>query len=359
MPAYQLKTGKWKVAFYYRDHAGELRRKYKQGFETEEEALSYEEHFKEMEGTPAQMTFRELAKSYLHDVKPHIRWSTYDTKELMIRLKIVPFFGDKIVSEITSLDIMRWQGWIDTLRQKNGKPYSATYIRELNSQVSAIFNFAERHYGVKPNPTRKVKKTGSQKSQEMQIWTREEYHAFLEAVSNKDMSFYAFELLYWTGIREGELLALTPSDFDFASQTLNINKAFAKRGKEEVIGPPKTKMGYRSITMSNFLSQEFQELFEREHIAPDERIFKLTKSYLWREMERGCAKSGVKRIRVHDLRHSHVSMLIHMGFSAVAIGARLGHESQDITYRYAHLFPNEQENMANSLQGIVDRERKK
>ncbi len=78
---------------------------------------------------------------------------------------------------------------------------------------------------------------------------------------------------------------------------------------------------------------------------------------LWREMERGCGKSGVKRIRVHDLRHSHVSMLVHMGFSAVAIGARMGHESQDITFRYVHLFPNEQENMADSLQEISEMRR--
>ena len=69
MPAYQLDNGKWVTAFYYRTHSGETKRKYKRSFDTEAEALAYEEHFKEMEGTPAQMTFRELAKSYLHDVK--------------------------------------------------------------------------------------------------------------------------------------------------------------------------------------------------------------------------------------------------------------------------------------------------
>lgn len=359
MPAYQLENGKWITAFYYRDHNGELKRKYKRSFDTEEDALAYEEHFKEMEGTPAHMTFKQMAKSYLHDIKPRLRWSTYDTKELMFRTKITPFFGDKLVCNITSLDIIRWQGWVDTLRQRNGKPYSPTFIRQLNSQVSAIFNYAEKHYGITPNPTKKVKKTGSSKSREMQIWTKEEYGKFLEAVSDKDISFYAFEMLYWTGIREGELLALTPSDFNFADCTLTINKSFGMRGKEEIIGPPKTKKGYRTITMSNFLAREMQEFLEREELKADERIFKLTKKYLWNEMERGCSKSGVKRIRVHDLRHSHVSMLIHMGFSAVAIGARVGHESQDITFRYAHLFPNEQENMADSLQGLVSKRRKK
>ena len=80
-----------------------------------------------------------------------------------------------------------------------------------------------------------------------------------------------------------------------------------------------------------------------------DRLFPITKSYLHREIQRGCRTSGVKKIRVHDLRHSHVSLLINMGFSAVAIGNRVGHESVDITYRYAHMFPTEQTNMANRL----------
>ena len=80
-----------------------------------------------------------------------------------------------------------------------------------------------------------------------------------------------------------------------------------------------------------------------------DRIFTVTKSYLHHEMDRGSRAAGVKRIRIHDLRHSHVSLLIDMGFSAVAIADRVGHESIDITYRYAHLFPSKQAEMANKL----------
>ena len=117
-------------------------------------------------------------------------------------------------------------------------------------------------------------------------------------------------------------------------------------------------MSYRTIVLSDFLVEEIRAWFEYAELAEGERIFPHTKSFLHHEMDRGCLKSGVKRIRIHDLRHSHVSMLIHMGFSAVAIATRMGHESQDITYRYAHLFPDVQDDMANSLQGISD-ERKK
>ena len=82
---------------------------------------------------------------------------------------------------------------------------------------------------------------------------------------------------------------------------------------------------------------------------PTERVFPVTKSFLAKELRRGAAAAGVKRIRVHDLRHSHVSLLIHMGYSAVAIAKRVGHKSIDITYRYAHLFPSVQSKMASGL----------
>ena len=85
---------------------------------------------------------------------------------------------------------------------------------------------------------------------------------------------------------------------------------------------------------------------------PDSRIFPINKSYLKREMERGSKAAGVKRIRIHDIRHSHISLLIEMGFSAVAIADRVGHESIDITYRYAHLFPTTQTEMADKLSTI-------
>ena len=84
-------------------------------------------------------------------------------------------------------------------------------------------------------------------------------------------------------------------------------------------------------------------------MEPTDRLFTVTKSYLHHEMDRGAKEAGVKRIRIHDLRHSHISLLIDMGFTALAIADRVGHESIDITYRYAHLFPTRQVEMADKL----------
>ena len=188
MPAYELDNGKWYASFYYRSPLGELKKKYKRSFDTEAEALAYEQRFLENAGDPSQMTMTELIESYLAFVKPRIRWSTYDTKALTLRTKVAPFFKKRLAGSVRPLDIVRWQGWMDELRQKNGKPYSATFIRKANSEVSSLFNYAESQLGLKPNPTKKVKKTGSERAEEMLFWTKEEYERFLDAVSDKDLS---------------------------------------------------------------------------------------------------------------------------------------------------------------------------
>ena len=191
---------------------------------------------------------------------------------------------------------------------------------------------------------------GSEQPKEMLFWTKEEYLKFIDAMMDNPMLYYAFEILYWCGIREGELLALTPADFDFKKKTLRINKSYQRLQGKDVITTPKTKKSNRVIQMPDFLCDEIQDYFKHLYgLEADSRIFPLSKYALKRGMAYGCKASGVKVIRIHDLRHSHVSLLINMGYSAVAIGNRVGHESVEITYRYAHLFPTVQKEMADKL----------
>lgn len=196
---------------------------------------------------------------------------------------------------------------------------------------------------------------GSEKHKEMLFWTKEEYLKFAEVMMDKPQSYYAFEVLYWCGIREGELLALTPADFDLDKGLLSITKSYQRLKGRDVITDPKTPKSVRVIQMPQFLTDEIRDYLKSFYkVQPDQRIFEVTKSYLHHEMDRGAKEAGVKRIRIHDLRHSHVSLLIEMGFSALAIADRVGHESVDITYKYAHLFPSKQQEMAQKL----DMERK-
>ena len=184
----------------------------------------------------------------------------------------------------------------------------------------------------------------------MLFWTKEEYLKFADAMMDKPQSYYAFEMLYWCGIRMGELLALTPADFDFEKCNLRINKSYQRLKGQDVITSPKTKKSNRVIKMPKFLCEEMQEYIGMIYgVKDNDRIFTITKSYLHHEMNRGAKETGVKRIRIHDIRHSAISLLIEMGFSALAIAQRVGHESIDITYRYAHLFPTRQIEMADKL----------
>ena len=252
--------------------------------------------------------------------------------------------------DIKPRDIVAWQNIMLQTCDDNGEPYSPVYLKTIHNQISAIFNHAVKFYELESNPAAKVGNMGKEKTHEMLFWTKAEYLQFAEAIMDKPISFYAFEVLYWCGLRLGELLALTPADFDFEKKVLHITKSYQRIESEDIITDPKTPKSIRNIQMPDFLVEEMKDYIDSLYeVDDDARIFPITKSYLHHEMRRGSEKAGVKKIRIHDLRHSHVSLLIDMGFSAVAIANRVGHESIDITYRYAHLFPTTQHAMADQL----------
>ena len=254
------------------------------------------------------------------------------------------------MSDITSADIIKWQNIMINYRNEKGKGYADTYLRTINNQLSAIFNHAVKYYNLPQNPVRKAGSMGREKAREMQVWTKEEYLKFSESIKDNQDSFHAFEILYWCGIRIGELLALTGRDFDFEKRTLTINKSYQRLGRKDYITAPKTEKSNRVITMPEFLCQEIHKyLRKRRRVHSTKRIFTMSKNFLHTEMRRGADLAGVKRIRIHDLRHSHVSLLISMGFTPVDIAGRLGHESIDITLHYAHMFPTRQTEMADRL----------
>ena len=344
------KTNTWRVIYRYTDWNGERKQSQKRGFPTKREAQSWEREQLNKLGSDLDMTFRSFVEHYEEDRRSRIKDSTWESKEHIIRTKLLPYFGKLKMSSITPQQIVRWQNELINYRDKDGAPYSPVYLKSIQNQISAIFNHAVRYYNLKENPCKKAGSMGKKKNREMAFWTKEEYLQFIDAMMDKPLSFYAFEMLYWCGIREGELLALTPADFDLDKRTVTINKTFQHTGGKDIITPPKTEKSNRTITMPRFLADEMQEYLKMQYdIGLDDRMFPVTKSYLYREMQRGCQETGVKRIRIHDLRHSHISLLIDQGFSAVAIADRVGHESIDITYNYAHLFPSKQAEMADKL----------
>lgn len=340
----------WRVAVYYTDWQGNKKKHEKRGFKTKKSAQSYETEFIAKKKKDINMGFSAFVELYLTDIKPQIKLTTYVTKENIINTHILPYFENKSLSDITSVDILQWQNELLMLRDDNGKGYSQTYLRTVQNQLNAIFNHAVRYYDLPKNPCAATKKIGKSKAKEMLFWTKEEYWKFAEVVKDKPASYYAFQILYWTGIRCGELLALTISDFDLQKKTLHIDKNYQVVKGEEMITTPKTEKSNRIIDLPEFLCNEMEDYFSSLYkVDENSRIFTFTKSFLHHEMDRGSAKAGVKRIRLHDLRHSSCALLIELGYSPIQIAERLGHESVTITERYSHLYPSVQKQMADKL----------
>ena len=339
------KIGKWLIQYRYTDWQGKRRKSTKRGFATKREAEEWLRNFLITQKADFDMKFEDFWKIYCADMETRLREHTMRTKKYIVELKILPYFGNKRVNDITTADIRQWQNELIKIG------YSPTYLKTINNQLSAIFNYAVRYYDLKSNPCAKAGSMGKSKAEEMDFWTGEEFRRFIDSVMNKRLSYMAFMTLYWTGMRLGELLALNPKDVDLKKRTISITKSYQRLGKKDVITPPKTSKSKRVITIPEFLAADIKDYMDSLYdLQENDRLFPITKYYLEHEIQRGIKESGVKRIRVHDLRHSHASMLIELGFSPLEIANRLGHEKVETTLNtYAHLYPNKQTKLAERL----------
>lgn len=205
MPAYKdSRQGTWYASFYFENWQGVKQKKLKRGFATKKDALAWEREFLLQQAADLTMTFEAFVEIYITDKKKRLRENTWSTKEHIIRTKILPYFKEKRLSEIKPRDVIAWQNEMLNYRDKNGKAYSPTYLKTLHGQLSAILNHAVRFYGLKSNAAATAGCMGSEKHKEMLFWTKEEYLKFAEAMMDKPQSYYAFEVLYWCGIREGD-----------------------------------------------------------------------------------------------------------------------------------------------------------
>lgn len=351
MPAYKdEKTGKWFAKFYYTNWQGIRKQKWKRGFATKKEALGFERDFLEKQSANPDMTFQNLYEIYMEDMAARLKQSTLLTKKTVLQTHILPFFGSKPVNEIKASDVRRWQARL----MSSPNNYSQTYLKKINTELNSIINYAKRFYDLNTNPCGKAGTIGKAKAEEMDYWTYDEYIAFRAGVKDKPLSYICFEVLYWTGMREGELLALSPADIDLDNKLISINKTYQRIGGKDVFTSPKTRKSKRKIPIPDFLCQELSDYIQSRYMLDtDERLFPVTKSYLSHEMIRGCKNTGVKKIRIHDIRHSHASLLINQGCDALMLADRLGHEKVSTTLNtYSHLFPHKQQELVHSLESL-------
>lgn len=300
MPTYKNNdNGTWYCKFNYTDWTGKRKQKLKRGFNLQREAKEWERIFLEQFAKNPDITFESLYLKYKGYIEPRIKESTYHSKFLSLDKHVLPFFKDRIISDIGPADIAAWQN------EMLGKGLSDTYLHNLNSALSSIFNYAVDYVGLPRNPCKKL--IGSNKTRQIDFWTPDEYKRFSDACRDDIEKFTIFETLYYTGMRKGELMALTLNDIDFKGNKITINKTYYQAGDKTTT--PKTHSSNRVIDIPEFLTEELREYVTHLYQPdPESRLFIRGEKYLRLALNSTAEKAGIKRIRVHDIRHSHVSL---------------------------------------------------
>lgn len=347
--AYKEKdTKKWTAQWFETTAKGEKKKRRKRGFDTKRDALDYERQKKLNSKKSMDMKLSEFMEVYFEDKQNDLKERTIKNKRYMMDQHIVPYFGNSMMSEVTASHIIQWQNEMQT------KGFSESYLRMIQNQLTSLFTHASKIYDLTSNPCKKVKRMGNSDSRSLDFWTTDEYKQFIQTLDENEKYYLIFEILFWTGCRIGELLALTPKDIDFEKNQMSITKTYYRTNKQDIITEPKTKQSVRVIEIPQFLTQEIKDFIDGHYGMPeDERLFPIVQEAVQHKMKYQIAKSRVKRIRVHDLRHSHCAYLIHKGVQPLIIKERLGHKDIKITLNtYGHLYPSEQKKVASLLDDV-------
>lgn len=343
MPTYKNKDrGTWYCAFYYQDWTGKRKKKKKEGFATKREAQAWERLFLEKQSRNPTMTFKALYELYKTDCDCHLKKSTMLSKFSIIEAHLLPFFQDLSINEISPASIRAWQNKVIS------KGYSPSYCYSLHRQLAAIFNFAIRYYGLESNPVSKAGSIGRNEVHQT-FWTLEDFQRFAMTLSNP-AQIMLFYILFWTGCRIGEALALTWDDID--TDSIRINKTLSHINGEIYVRPPKTRESNRIVKIPSFIALMLAD-YKRQTQYTGINLFHQKSGSITRLFKRHADKAGVKEIRLHDLRHSHASMLIQAGVPPIAIAERLGHKDARTTLKvYAHLYKSTKDEVVSVLESL-------
>ena len=347
MPVYKDEDrGTWFVKLTYIDFNGRSRQKMKRGFQLRRDAQQWEREFLEQVAGSPEIAFSALTAAYLEDLRAHRKESTYRAVKSVVDYHLLPVFGDTPLIDITPAKYRAWQ----TSLVKSDLAESSRF--RIDGIMRTILKYGVKYYGLSKSPAFGTGRAGKNKTREMKFYTLEQFAKFLETFDREDPYRVVFLVLFYTGIRVGELLAITPAAIDLNSKTLNIINNWSI--PVHVMTTPKTEKSKRSIALPAFLCDELRQYMGRFYALEDDtRIFSMAWSTITYQLHKHGERAGLHKIRVHDLRHSHASMLINMGIPPAVIAERLGHESAAITMQiYAHLYPDKQRMVADALDGL-------
>lgn len=371
MPSYEKNksSGLWSVRFReVSSEDGQTHQKRLSGFKTKKEAQNgYEEYITEQkrleeevknqpppeEADPNEMLFGDLFERYMSFKRSRLKdTSLYDTDKKM-RAKILPFFKGMRMKDITPATILEW---MDTL-----EGYSYIYRKNLLSMLKMVYNYGENYFEIK-NVARKVDKPRNlEGKKEMLFWSPDEFRLFISKVDREEYALF-FRFLYFSGCRRGEALAIKWEDIDLKNCTARIYKSISNKatdaGKSYKVTTPKNESSNRTISLPSHYCAVLKKYRGTQEVK-DEFVFggkdPLPLTSIDRVMKRAANAAGVKKIRVHDLRHSCASLLIHKGVSIVAVSRHLGHATVEQTLNtYSHMMPDDHTMILRTLNEVEE-----
>ena len=346
MPAYYDEPRKtWYCKFYYKDYTGQRKQKCKRGFQRKADALQFERDFLLRLSGSADISFKTLRESYIEYKSSRVKASTLKNLKYCLDGQIGPFFDDKSIRDITPADVLQWQNNLINSDRKE------TTINKINSRLSDVFNYCVKYYGLPKNPCLETIGTQKRASESIDFWTLEEYKSFIAYAAAVEYRMI-YELLFYTGMRIGELRALTLADIDFTNNTIQINKTLP-RGEENAT-TPKTLNSFRTVSVPTNIMAELKDYTKRIYdLTRTNQLFFVEYQSIARYKNRICQKHNIRQIRIHDFRHSHVSLLINLDCSIMMIADRIGDTPATVQSTYAHMYPEKKDVVLEKLEKIV------
>ncbi|MED1404525.1 site-specific integrase [Bacillus mycoides] len=323
-----------------RQYDGTLKQVKRRGFKTKKEAREAEAKMLVEKETTSSLTFTQVADSYFDWYTQRRKQSSINVIKNIIYNHLLKEFGKLKIDQITAKHIMNYQNKIIN-------DYSAEFLKKIHNTISAVFNFAIKFHGLTNNPAKIAGNFEKESKKRMNFWEFEEFKQFIEVVDEPLYKAF-FSTLYYSGARKGELLALTWEDINFEEKTIDINKTEYNRQVTE----PKTKASNRIIMLPNFVMDLLKGIkkdavltapVKNDYVVFGEFYDSISTTTLDRRYSKYVALANVKKILLHEFRHSHASYLINKGVSPLVVAQRLGHSDVATTLNtYSHLYPSKQ-----------------
>lgn len=352
------------------DELGKRKQKWFSGYKSSKEAeRAMAEKITEIESG----SFVEPSTEYLKDFfirwlklkKDQVKPSTLDTYKRMVKNHVIPKIGHIRIDKLKPAHLDKMYGLMKRERLSSGS------IAKTHNIIKTALNQALAYGDISRNPALVVKPPRIERK-EIQCWDEEQVRSFLN-LAREDRYFIAFYLALTTGMRQGEILGLKWNDIDINEQKLIVYRTLSHSGDH--FGDTKTSGSRRSISLTKSTIEELKKHYaelrkERVKLGPAYEDHGLVVSTslgshvlprnLVRSWYKLLKKSGLPKIRFHDLRHTHATLMLKQGVHPKIVSERLGHSNVRITLdTYSHLLPGLQEAAADKFDEFLFGESKK